>query len=47
MPTRNINMHAFELRDFGKLHKTIPMAAKKSRSLTLECPPCLRILRVE
>src|SRR5215470_435172 len=33
MATRNINMHAFELGDFGKLHKTIPMAAKKSIAL--------------
>ncbi|HWO33952.1 MAG TPA: methylglyoxal synthase, partial [Candidatus Acidoferrum sp.] len=29
----NINMHAFELGDFGKLRKTIPMAAKKNIAL--------------
>ena len=33
MATRNINMHTFELGDFGKLHKTIPLAAKKSIAL--------------
>jgi len=33
MATANINMHAFELGDFGKLRKTIPMAAKKNIAL--------------
>ena len=33
MATRNINMHTFKLGDFGKLHKTIPLAAKKSIAL--------------
>ena len=33
MATANINMRAFELGDFGKLRKTIPMAAKKNIAL--------------
>jgi methylglyoxal synthase len=33
MATANINTHAFELGDFGKLCKTIPMAAKKNIAL--------------
>jgi methylglyoxal synthase len=33
MATRNINMHTFEWGEFGKLHKTIPLAAKKSIAL--------------
>ena len=33
MAAANINMHAFELGDFGKLRKTIPMAAKKNIAL--------------
>ena len=33
MATANINMHAFELGDFGKLRKTIPMAAEKNIAL--------------
>lgn len=33
MAIANINMHAFELGDFGKLRKTIPMAAKKNIAL--------------
>ncbi len=33
MATANINTHAFELGDFGKLCKTIPIAAKKNIAL--------------
>jgi hypothetical protein len=38
MAMANINMHAFELGDFGKLRKTIPMAAQKRCSRT-KCRP--------
>lgn len=33
MVTRNINANVFDLGDFGMLHKTIPMAAKKNIAL--------------
>jgi len=33
MATANINLHVFELGDFGKLRKTIPMAEKKNIAL--------------
>ena len=33
MATANINMHGFKLGDFGKIRKTIPMAAKKNIAL--------------